>query len=366
MTDLFDPYHEWLGIPPHEQPPHHYRLLGLSIFEVDAQRIRGEADHRMQIVRTYQLGKRSQASQTLLNELAAAKVCLLHPNTKARYDQALTEWLEARLPVPPPSVPPDSPPEGCAIVDLRFAIDGRADVRSFRSIANPSPLGAWGSAPVRGRRSEVGSRRTVGGWGNGRGWLLIPAMSVATVVVIAVLVANRRDAGAPHQGPVPVALPKSDQTDQSRLAGKTVVLPNDVVLQSDDGDVNLHLARAKLSGPTLKIDGDATADWRSPGDQVRWDFLIRRPGIFRIDVTYAAGESSAGGRARFELSGRSQPLSLSIRDTGGRDKFVTNAVAPMVQIRRGGQYTLKISAAESRGGLLLTLRGVQLHREPVP
>ena len=29
----FDPYHEWMGIPPSEQPPNHYRLLGLSEFE---------------------------------------------------------------------------------------------------------------------------------------------------------------------------------------------------------------------------------------------------------------------------------------------------------------------------------------------
>lgn len=23
----FDPYHKWLGIPPKDQPPNHYRLL---------------------------------------------------------------------------------------------------------------------------------------------------------------------------------------------------------------------------------------------------------------------------------------------------------------------------------------------------
>ena len=25
-----DPYHVWLGIPPEEQPPNHYRLLGIA------------------------------------------------------------------------------------------------------------------------------------------------------------------------------------------------------------------------------------------------------------------------------------------------------------------------------------------------
>lgn len=31
----FDPYEQWLGIPPSEQPPDHYRFLGLSLFEAD-------------------------------------------------------------------------------------------------------------------------------------------------------------------------------------------------------------------------------------------------------------------------------------------------------------------------------------------
>ena len=33
--DHFDPYHKWLGIAAHEQPPTHYRLLGIAPFECD-------------------------------------------------------------------------------------------------------------------------------------------------------------------------------------------------------------------------------------------------------------------------------------------------------------------------------------------
>ena len=29
----FDPYYQWLGIPPKDQPPDHYRLLALERFE---------------------------------------------------------------------------------------------------------------------------------------------------------------------------------------------------------------------------------------------------------------------------------------------------------------------------------------------
>ena len=35
MSDAFDPYHKWLGIPPAEQPPNLYRLLGIKVCEDD-------------------------------------------------------------------------------------------------------------------------------------------------------------------------------------------------------------------------------------------------------------------------------------------------------------------------------------------
>ncbi len=35
----FDPYREWLDIPPADQPPNYYRLLGLSLFEDDCAAI---------------------------------------------------------------------------------------------------------------------------------------------------------------------------------------------------------------------------------------------------------------------------------------------------------------------------------------
>ena len=30
-TNTLDPYHRWLGIQPKDQPPNHYRLLGVEL-----------------------------------------------------------------------------------------------------------------------------------------------------------------------------------------------------------------------------------------------------------------------------------------------------------------------------------------------
>ena len=99
-SKTFDPYYKWLGIRPEEQPANYYRLLGIALYEDDADAIAGAADQRMAHIRSFQAGNYAAFSQRLLNELAAARICLLNPQKKAAYDQA----LRARFTPPSPPV----------------------------------------------------------------------------------------------------------------------------------------------------------------------------------------------------------------------------------------------------------------------
>ena len=89
-----------MGIPPEEQPPSYYRLLGLVQYESDPEVIENAANQRMAHLRSFQAGRNASDSQRLLNEVAAARVCLLNAEKKAAYDNTLRE-SEA-----PPAVPP--------------------------------------------------------------------------------------------------------------------------------------------------------------------------------------------------------------------------------------------------------------------
>lgn len=89
MNAGFDPYHKWLGIPPKEQPPNHYRLLGINPFETDADVISHAADQRMAHLRSFQNGPQASLSQRLLNEISQARVTLLNPAQKVNYDAGL-------------------------------------------------------------------------------------------------------------------------------------------------------------------------------------------------------------------------------------------------------------------------------------
>ena len=65
-AERFDPYHRWLAIPPKDQPPNHYRLLGVELFEADPDVIENAADKQAVHLRTFQLSKYRDLAEKLL------------------------------------------------------------------------------------------------------------------------------------------------------------------------------------------------------------------------------------------------------------------------------------------------------------
>jgi hypothetical protein len=93
---MFDPYHKWLGIPPKDRPPNHYRLLSLELYENDPDVIEGAADRLMGFIRQYQSGEHAASAANLLNEIATARLCLLKPVSKSEYDTKLKKELATK------------------------------------------------------------------------------------------------------------------------------------------------------------------------------------------------------------------------------------------------------------------------------
>src|SRR4051794_33372311 len=89
MPADFDAYYKWLGIPPIEQPPDHYRLLGVQAFERDRDVINNAADQRMGLLKTFATSAHGPLAEELLNQVARARICLLNPEKKDAYDRTL-------------------------------------------------------------------------------------------------------------------------------------------------------------------------------------------------------------------------------------------------------------------------------------
>ena len=123
MPEAFDAYYKWLGIDPEDQPPNHYRLLGIKLFQSDAEVIANAADKQMAHIRSFQTGQHSALSQDILNEIAAARICLLNAAKKAQYD----DKLRARSAVSE-SRPQQAEPFDTSKIGLDFSSSNAASV----------------------------------------------------------------------------------------------------------------------------------------------------------------------------------------------------------------------------------------------
>jgi hypothetical protein len=89
MSDAFDPYYIWLGIPLKDQPANYYRLLGLQDLEENVDVIDAAANRQATYLHEMAAGPNRKESQELLNEIAAARRCLLNPESKKAYDETI-------------------------------------------------------------------------------------------------------------------------------------------------------------------------------------------------------------------------------------------------------------------------------------
>lgn len=127
MAKKFDPYDRWFNIPPGEQPPDHYRLLGIDRFESETAVINEAAEQRVAFLHDVATGPQVAMTQRLLNEVAAARLCLTDPEKKSAYDAKLKQPPAPKRPprraeeaipvatVPRPSAPPKAIPQATPI-----------------------------------------------------------------------------------------------------------------------------------------------------------------------------------------------------------------------------------------------------------
>ncbi|MDB5329551.1 MAG: type fimbrial assembly protein PilB [Phycisphaerales bacterium] len=88
-----DEYSQWLRIPPDvSRPPNHYALLGLPTFCADAKAIEEAADRQLERLDRHALDpdlERRAQCQRMMDEVAQARLTVIHPQRRAAYDRRL-------------------------------------------------------------------------------------------------------------------------------------------------------------------------------------------------------------------------------------------------------------------------------------
>ncbi len=161
----FDPYHTWLGIAPSEQPATLYRLLGIAEFESNREVITNAADRQMRHVHSMNIGPHAPLSQKLLGEIAQARLKLLDPEQKARYDAQLQQAKQAAAaaaatPIPTsPVLPASTSPVLPASTSPRRLL---ADDPSVTGAQRPAPTAAARPVSLGGKPAAVAATATSG------------------------------------------------------------------------------------------------------------------------------------------------------------------------------------------------------------
>ena len=336
----FDPYLEWLGIPLDERPIDNYRLLGVPRFETDSARIAAAADERMTQLRKYQTGPRGRFTQKLLNELSAAKGCLLSPERKAAYDQALHQQLVVAGPridfygtqghaLPPP------PPPGQPSVWIE------TDIAEFDEPAGDIP---WWHRAVLSVTAAVLVLCGVIAWGVATGQFKKDANRSPQLLSTDTADEEMEESDA-EQGDMPPVVARHRQPLMLKQEGT--------------GEVIFSPATATTSGGVelrTTTSGDVLVNWTSDDASAEWPFRLVVPGSFRLEMTYAVA-SGAGG-AELEAAIGSQTRRCQLRSSGSLDRFLTDTFE--IQVPAAGEHKFVLRPATRPAGDWLALQSVRL------
>ena len=181
----FDPYLQWLNIPPDRRPPSYFDLLGLSPGETDTDRIEAHATRRYEHVRKYTLlAPHAKDATRILNEISTALNCLLDPARRQEYLRQLGEasgsgsvagegGLTATGGASAPTVPPPPLPETSDPLE-----------QALHTAEVLPPIAPW-AIPEEPAEAPVSPYLVAGLIGGG--------VLLGVVVIVAVLLLTRRD-----------------------------------------------------------------------------------------------------------------------------------------------------------------------------
>ncbi len=108
------------------------------------------------------------------------------------------------------------------------------------------------------------------------------------------------------------------------ISGPADVAPYSIP-QAADGSLTFPAVDATIHGNTARYDGDPGKDdigyWTNAQDWVAWNFSIKKPGAFEVEVTYACENGAAGSDFTVEVAGKK--LAGKVEATGAWGKYVT-------------------------------------------
>jgi alpha-L-fucosidase len=123
-----------------------------------------------------------------------------------------------------------------------------------------------------------------------------------------------------------------------------------------DGNLKFNASDAVVNGRKAKLTGDYVSSWSDTRDSVLWDFVPAHPGQYKVELTYACPESSAGSEMAINVG--DSKSSAKVESTGGEDSW-KSMDGGTVDVGQGIQ-TLMIRPTKIAKESVMNLKSVKL------
>jgi alpha-L-fucosidase len=144
------------------------------------------------------------------------------------------------------------------------------------------------------------------------------------------------------------------------IEGKPEVAPY-VLTQAADGSVSLPAEEAVIRGNTAKCqDSNGHQNigyWTDKNDWVSWDFQVKTPGKFEVEITTACIPGDAG--SEYEVTVAEQTLQGKVESTGDWNTFATHKLGT-VTLSQSGRCSLSVKPTAMPHGAVMNLESVTL------
>ena len=165
------------------------------------------------------------------------------------------------------------------------------------------------------------------------------------------------------------------------IEGKPEVAPY-VLTQAADGSVSLPAEEAVIHGKTARCQpGDGRQNigyWTDKNDWVSWDFQVKNPGKFDVEIAQACIPDDAGSEYEVKVASRSAEmqetqqggvestasateatLGSKVESTGDWNRFVTRTIGTF-DLSKAGRYTVSVKPTAMPHGAVMNLESVTL------
>ncbi|QDU27535.1 Arylsulfatase [Anatilimnocola aggregata] len=166
------------------------------------------------------------------------------------------------------------------------------------------------------------------------------------------------------QNPQVVADLKKQLDDWRESVGAKMMTPNPDYspnAQAADGTVSLPGKWVTVHGETLRFEPlphkNTLGYWTNPNDWASWEFDLKQPGTYEVELTIGCGNGSGGSEVDVLVG--EQKLSFVVEQTGGFQNFVARKIGK-IELTKAGRHTLEIRPQKKPGAAVMDVPLVKL------